>query len=316
MDKYFQSWVWNPDHETNSFWRSWLTANPQKAAEVEEARHTLQNLVFPAYRLPEKEVTGMWKRIRGREPLPLREKENGFPSRWMWSAAAILVIGLLVYFLFLNRNMVTYETAFGETRNIILPDQSIVVLNANSKLCFENKWDKSSARELTLEGEAYFSVTHNHKQPFRVMTDDGVSVEVLGTTFNVYHRTRETKVVLNTGKISLSLPTADAGQKIIMQPGELVEFKSNRYHKKKVNPERYLAWTQNKLVLDHTSLNEMVKMLQDNYGVEVDVVPSTLLDQTVSGSMPAGNEQDLIDQIGKAFRLQITREGNKIIMRE
>jgi ferric-dicitrate binding protein FerR (iron transport regulator) len=101
-----------------------------------------------------------------------------------------------------------------------------------------------------------------------------------------------------------------------MKPGELVEYSSNQVSKKNVNPEHYVAWTQNKLVLDHTSLREMVQMLNDNYGLQVEVMPKELLDQTVSGSMPAAREDELVEQVAKAFRLTALKEGKKVIITE
>ncbi len=318
MDEYFRSWVWNPEEKTNTYWRSWLSAHPQKVAEVEEARYLLQNFSFSNYKLTEKDTTLLWRRIQGLEHQTVQSNKRRAASLWpYWAAAAVVLIGLTFFFLPQKEKIITYETAFGETKNVILPDQSTIVLNANSKLSFVDNWEDASVREITLEGEAYFSVTHKkNNQPFKVKTEDGVAVEVLGTTFNVYHRTKETKVVLNSGKISLSLPTVDADSKIIMKPGELVEFKSNKVSKKSVDPQRYVAWTQNRLVLDHTSLREMVQMMKDNYGIEVDVKPEGLLDQTVSGSMPAAGEEELVKQIARAFRLTVIQEGNNVSMTE
>lgn len=282
---------------------------------MEEARHILQHLTFPSHKLKEDEITTLWKRIQGLEHKPMATPNKKI-NWWQWAAAAVLAIGITFFLTIKKDEVISYETAFGETRNITLPDQSTVVLNANSKLSFSGNWDDALIREVNLQGEAYFSVTHKkNNQPFQVKMEDGVAVEVLGTTFNVYHRTSETKVVLNSGKISLSLPSED-DNKIIMKPGELVEYKSNQVSKKSVNPERYVAWTQNKLVLDRTSLREMVQMLNDNYGIEVEVTPEGLLDQTVSGSMPAAGEDELVRQVAKAFRLTAFKEGRRVKMTE
>jgi ferric-dicitrate binding protein FerR (iron transport regulator) len=314
MDEFFQTWVWSPDERTNDFWRSWLSDHPQKAKEIEEARHLLQQLTFPNYKLGDKEVSQLWRRIQGLEQGPARTAKRISDKTWLWAAAVLLIISTFLLIPAKDK-IVTYETAFGETKNVILPDQSKIILNANSKLSFVDNWETAAAREITLEGEAYFTVTHKkNSQPFKVKTEDGVAVEVLGTCFNVYHRTQETKVSLNSGKISLSLPTVDADNKIIMKPGDLVEFKSNQVSKKSVDPDRFIAWTQNKLILDQTSLREMVQMMKDNYGVEVEVHPQDLLDQTVSGSMPAVDEGALVQQIAKAFRLTAVQEGQKVVM--
>jgi ferric-dicitrate binding protein FerR (iron transport regulator) len=143
-----------------------------------------------------------------------------------------------------------------------------------------------------------------------------VAVEVLGTTFNVYHRIEETKVVLNTGKIRLHLPSSSAAQDITMKPGDFVEYKQKSFSRRKVNPATYTAWTEKKLILDHTSLREMVEMMRDNYGVEVEVSADTLLSQTVSGSMPLGDAESLVQHIAETFELKFVKKKNTYLMYE
>jgi ferric-dicitrate binding protein FerR (iron transport regulator) len=314
MDGYFQDWVNNPTPESDAFWRAWMAEHPQKVAEIEEARYILKQLTFPEHKLAEHEVAELWNRIR---TAPVHHSTGATQRFLRWGiAAAVVLLGVVVYALTSPAALVTYETAFGETRPITLPDGSSVTLNANSKLSYKDNWDKAAAREVHLYGEAYFSVTHQENdQPFVVRTGDGVAVEVLGTTFDVYHRTQETKVLLNSGKIRLSLPSAN-NEKIIMQPGELVEFRSNQVSRKSVNAQNYVAWTENRLVLDHTSLREMVRMLYDNYGLQIEVSNPELLDQTVSGSMPTAGEDELILQIAKAFQLEAERNGNIVYLHE
>jgi ferric-dicitrate binding protein FerR (iron transport regulator) len=221
----------------------------------------------------------------------------------------------LIYLLVNDEPWLEYHTAYGETRSIVLPDGSSVVLNANSTLKVFSDWSKRPSREIWLDGEAFFSVVHKkNNQPFKVITGEGVTVEVLGTTFNVYNRTNGTKVVLNSGQIRLNLPTEQSPEMIVMKPGEMVEYKEQHYKKKAVNPLLYTAWTSNKIILDHTSLAEMVYMLKDSYGLDVKVSDSKLLQETVSGSMPLGDPEVLLTQMAKAFQLDIKKEGNVIIV--
>lgn len=145
---------------------------------------------------------------------------------------------------------------------------------------------------------------------------DGVAVEVLGTTFNVYHRTSDTKVVLNSGQIRLNLPSTGEERKVIMKPGELVEFTENKYSKRTVNPSVYVAWTEKKIILDHTTLREMLRMMKDNYGVDVAVQSDEMLDQTVSGSMPVADAESLVEQIAKTFQLTVVKEDGGFRMQE
>jgi transmembrane sensor len=240
--------------------------------------------------------------------------------RLWYKIAASFVMGaslFLVYRLWNEPDYLNYHTAYGETKTIVLPDSSTVILNSNSTLRFPHHWQQQPVREIWLDGEAYFSVVHKvDHQPFKVYTGEGVAVEVLGTTFNVYHRTEETKIVLNTGKIRLHLPEESAAADIVMKPGDFVEYKQKSFSKRIVNPATYTAWTEKKLVLDHTSLREMIEMLRDNYGVEVTVASEMLLNQTVSGSMPLADVESLVNQIAQTFQLKVIKKKNVFLIYE
>ncbi|HCI54729.1 MAG TPA: FecR domain-containing protein [Bacteroidales bacterium] len=107
------------------------------------------------------------------------------------SAAACLLLIILTgaTFLFFGdsglRNHSYYETAApkGSRSVITLADGSIVWLNSDTRIRYDAGFG-SKTRELTLEGEAFFSVTRNEKLPFTVKTS-GIVVTALGTAFNV-----------------------------------------------------------------------------------------------------------------------------------
>ena len=114
-------------------------------------------------------------------------------------AAAIVVLFATSYFLLFN-NTASFKTEFAQTKTFNLPDNSEVVLNANSKIIYSKKdWGKS--RNLTLEGEAYFKVQKGKK--FTVNTEIG-QVTVLGTQFNVKERANYFEVKTFEGVVSVT----------------------------------------------------------------------------------------------------------------
>lgn len=319
MDENFRAWVWNPTDESNQFWRSWIANHPDKTDEVYEAISLLNKLSFPNYRLTEEETSSLWHDIRNfsqSKKKVVSDKSSSF-GWWLGAAAGVILATVSSLLIWNHDNTISYETAYGETRTLLLPDSSTVILNANSRIVLSDDWNKNATRKVWLAGEAFFEVVHtrNH-QPFQVKVGDGLAVEVLGTSFNVYHRESDTKVVLNSGKITLTYPEAKEEKKIVMKPGELVEYKEDRIVKREVDPTMYASWTENKIILNQTSLLEMIRMAKDNYGVEIEVASEKMLTQTVSGSMPTGNAENFANQIARVFQLQIIRENNKILLHE
>ena len=110
---------------------------------------------------------------------------------------------------------VTSQT--GVITHINLPDGSKVWLNNFTKIKYP--LDFSVTREVFVEGEAYFEVVHHNNDQFTVNTKD-LSVEVLGTKFNVsaYTEDTETSVVLSEGKVKILNETGSISE--ILKPND------------------------------------------------------------------------------------------------
>lgn len=238
--------------------------------------------------------------------------------RWL-AAAIILMIGLSSYFFRNTILMKTYATGYGQTQAINLPDGSRVKLNTNSRLQVPRFGFGRNSRQVLLKGEAHFSVVHttDHKR-FVVQTDPAFQVEVLGTEFNVFSRPRETKVVLLRGKVNLHV--GQENRKLLtMEPGDMVTMhkKTAALQVKKVaQPENYAAWRQNRFVFENTSLEEITYMLQENYGLVVELSGPDLPNRTLSGSFKAETADELLLGISEVLEINVNRQNNHVMLFE
>jgi ferric-dicitrate binding protein FerR (iron transport regulator) len=252
---------------------------------------------------------------------PSKNKTNIFYSYSYKIAAvlmAVIILAALSYKL-LHDNTVVHSTAYGQTLHITLPDSSTVILNGNSTITYGDQWPGNGPREVYLDGEAFFSVMHNERdQKFIVNTSEQFNVEVLGTEFNVSKRKSGTRVVLNSGKVRLNIKEPEGNEQVAMKPGDLVEFKDGPadYIKKAVNAEVYSSWKDKKLILDHTSLKEILTMLEENHGLKSTVADKDLLDQKVSGSMPAEDINMLLKDIAVTYRIKILKNKDMLEIRK
>lgn len=89
-----------------------------------------------------------------------------------------------------------------ERKEVTLPDHSKVWLGKNSSIDYPE--DFFTERKVTLNGEAYFSVTRYEGKTFEVITND-IHIQVLGTEFFVRtDKQGETEVALASGKIAVT----------------------------------------------------------------------------------------------------------------
>ncbi len=322
-DHFFIEWVNNPTSESSAFWQQWLQQHPQQYEVVQEARELVMLLSEDGHPEDQADVNEVWLRLQQSIQVEATEKAEALPYSF-WQRRSLLVaasLGLLLLlsgaFLFSLLHMSRFEhaTAFGERRTILLPDSSVVIMNANTSLAYKG-WSGTEPRVVQLKGEAYFSVKHQqNNQKFVVQTPDGSEVEVLGTEFNVASRETGNRVVLASGKVRFHYNTENAAQQLTMQPGELVEVSgpaNSTLTRKQVRPELYTAWKDNKVIFDNTSLQEIAEMLEQVYGYKVVIADAGLADQKLTASLDARGVDSILAVVSETLDATVTKKENTI----
>ena len=217
-----------------------------------------------------------------------KQKTVHFPTNpWkrFLRIAAVVVFPLLalsggiLYYIYFNGKLnrreqsiagPVYEsrTEAGQKKNIKLADGSLIRLNANSKVSFNEDFLSLPNREVFLEGEAYFDVVKNGK-PFIVKTSRS-EVRVLGTTFNVndFDAKSKLKVAVSSGKVSVHFPNQDL---ILVQPGKMATYnrEENQAMVEEIEDmETEFGWKDDILLFKNASFSEIIDRLSDWYGVE------------------------------------------------
>jgi len=240
-----------------------------------------------------------------------------FKKRWMLAASVML--GLIIMS-WLFKDFITYQTyttGFGETKSITLSDHTNVTLNSNSVLSVPRFGFGFKTRRVLLKGEANFLVTHKpDNQKFVVRTNQGLEVIVFGTEFIVYAREKESKVILNKGKVVLRYQEGRIQKQLTMKPGDLITFDKINHLKKEITtqPEKYAAWKDHRFIFEDTTLEEFATIMQENYGIRIVFKDSTLAKQTLIGSFRADSADELLQTVSEVFNVNINRTGNTVVM--
>ncbi|MFN3488032.1 MAG: FecR family protein [Emticicia sp.] len=243
---------------------------------------------------------------------------NYFNKNRTWLAVAAAITVFISIGLFLVKNYIlyqNYQTAFGEIEKIELADGSQITLNANSSLKVPRFGFGNTIREVLLTGEANFSVKHTiDNKRFIVKTHKNFEIEVLGTEFNVNARQKDTKVVLNKGKIQLSYKDGKVAKKITMKPGDLViiDQKGHLNLKEVPQPQIFSAWKEQRFVFDETSLQEVATMIEENFGLTIGFREDFLAKRTISGTFHAENADELLQVIAELLEINYNRQNNNV----
>ena len=204
-------------------------------------------------------------------------------SLFFTRAAAILVVPLLISSLFFSylyyttgRNVKTGASVVfaeissmpGTITRLVLPDQSVVWLNAGSRLVYPSVFDEKE-RKVQLFGEGYFVVEADPEHPFSVSTSEGLRVIAYGTKFNVnaYDDEPFIEAVLEKGKIDV----IRNDERIRLEPNKQVVLikDSGVFRVSAVNLDEKMDWRKGRMVFRNTPLEKVLKRLEKRYNVEI-----------------------------------------------
>ncbi|MEQ8241606.1 MAG: FecR domain-containing protein [Cyclobacteriaceae bacterium] len=225
-----------------------------------------------------------------------------------FSVLFICLTWLVIHFQ--GGNYVTYQTGYGQKKEIVLPDGSQITLNANSTLRTYDEWDKENRAVWLDNGEAYFQISKTKGKDRFVVHSNDFNVEVLGTKFNINMSATSTEVMLSEGKIRLS----SSKENQIMKPGQLaIVDKSGSLAVREVNVSHYDAWLRNNLVFDNRSLTVVADLIEAQYGVSV-YLADDIKNKMLAGEMPNGNLELLLKALEVTLDLNISKSGDAILI--
>lgn len=265
------------------------------------------------------ELQMLGKDVNIRKPEEVGKKNFG--KKWIGAVAAglILLIAAGGVGLWWNwaPDITVYSTDFGERKEIELPDGSQVALNANTRLTWDNNWAKTGVREVILEGEAFFEVVKSEAAQFRVFSD-GVSVNVLGTSFNVSNRRGTTEVFLEKGAVTLEL--SEVNEIIDMKPGEKVWYdRSGGDSVGKVVDETLYsaaAWKMGVISFQKAPMKKILPELSDIYGIQIVCEDSSLEERVMDIGVPYMDWEATKHSLELAMKVRIEEEDGVYLIRD
>lgn len=221
-------------------------------------------------------------------------------SLWVtWQKIAVVIllvlsVGITSYRLGSNSleketPLVYFETVtpMGSQSKVILPDGSVVWVNAGSSLRYSKDFNKHQ-RQIYLEGEAYFEVAPDTLNPF-IVKSNIVSVRVLGTCFNVkaYKNDETIDVSLVSGKVNVSLDKGkDPAGEVELTPNRMLSYnkETEQMEMKKIDGKNAYDWTNGNLRFEEKTFSEIAKELERKYSIHIRIETEKLKKEVFTGS--------------------------------
>jgi len=222
-------------------------------------------------------------RIQGHLPqaLPTQKKRQTF---WFVSRIAASILLLIGVFIFFSRqqksteqvkqpvsNLFAFHTEPGQRAKLRLPDSSVIWLNSNTTIRYDQNFAGPERAIYLDRGEAFFDVHPDQHKPF-IVHAAALQTRVLGTSFNlqVQNYRNQYTLSINTGKVSVSHKQGYLKNTLLNAGQQLTYNYANGSHQiKAIQPGSEHAWIYNELVFQHASWKEVIAQLQTWYGVDI-----------------------------------------------
>lgn len=238
-------------------------------------------------------------------------------------AASILLpvfIGLTGYLYYENSQMTTEEmvvtTAQGERASVTLPDGTTVSLNSESRLSYFPKAYNKKERKLSFNGEGYFQVCKNQEVPF-IIDAKGLQVKVLGTIFNLLVREDQKTAELVLEEGSVWFGATRSNQNVILRPEQkaiLDQATGDILVIAEPDIQKISAWRQGDMVFRNTELSEVIRTIEENYHVTIQMNGKNCPTDNFTGTLPLTDINEVLEVIEKSYHLKAQIRGTEIIL--
>ncbi|MFC1555344.1 FecR family protein [candidate division KSB1 bacterium] len=251
----------------------------------------------------------------------LRRRSRGSSTfgRFMKYAAVLILCVLVPYFVLQKtneqpaENLIEVYVENGETKEVLLPDGSEVLLDAGSILTYPEEFQDT--REITLTGEGYFEVVRNPEKPFEVQAQHAV-IKVLGTKFNVraWDRTEGVKVAVSEGRVSLQSAENANRDPVIITANQVSFMGTNGSISAPVdvNIDNFLSWANRDLEFHDVYLKEIISQLERWYDLRIVFENESLLALKVSMHVNRRPLPEILELIAAMSDQEFEKTDNKV----
>ena len=310
LNESFNNYALKDNDEDIRYWENWFSENHANIEIANEAYKSIKLVRFRKSSLPWQFKNNEWQLLSQKIQLSKKQisKRTKIIRFWKYAAAVILLIGLLnvIYFNSSVFNL-SDELAYieinvpkGQIKNVLLPDSTLVFINSDSKLKYDSDFGKKN-RQVYLEGEAYFDVTHNSRKLFIVHTYE-YDIKVLGTAFNVsaYLCENVHQTSLERGKISIINRTR---KETILIPNETHLLIRNKNQSKTYRVEdiaKFSSWRNGDILFRNQTFKNIVNKLERTHNLQFRINNKKIENLRYTGEF---SRNDSIEKILEVIKL-------------
>lgn len=318
--------VSNKELSQSALLMSWIQESDENRAAYIEYKNKYA-LMQTGAEMTENEVLEELKAFKKATAKP---RISIFKNPYFRIAAAFALIVLGSYFYQLTNSdskpdisMKTISAPEGKRVSIILPDGSEAILINCSKIIYPSEF-VGNTREIYLDGEAFLTVAHNKKMPFKVHCGDH-KIEVLGTEFFVTAYAKDDLLIVDlvSGKVKLDVAKSSIFNKYdsyILEPFESLELNktTGKVRQQKIQDDFYKFWKDGEYVFKRETFKDLALKLERIYHLPIVFEDRTIGSCEFTGTLRVSGElSSILDvfKIASSIPFDYKIEKNQVLIK-
>ena len=240
------------------------------------------------------------------------DKRSNYASVFKIAAMIVMAFGLAFagYQYQINKTIRVVFTTENEVKKIALADGSVVWLNENTRFEYPVAF-ADDAREVLLDGQAYFEIAKNPKKEFSI-TGGVTKVSVLGTSFDLVSKANYTNVNVTSGRVSVSL-NEDASKELILVKGQRATYNNNLLKGGESFESNASSWMTNNFVFKSTPLSEVADILSKHFDVVIKL-DEAINKCLITSSFENKNLEEILGVLKEIAAIKVIQEENEILL--
>lgn len=220
-------------------------------------------------------------------------------------------------------------------RKFQLADSTLITLQPGATLYYPVVFT-GTTREVFLHGSAFFNVHHDPQKHFKVHLNNGLTTEVLGTSFNIKQNNTDwnIEVAVVTGKVLVykqteeESATKDSANQVVLTRNKKVTFIADRNQliagivdnprplpKIKIQNSAGSATVSEQFTFEEAELQQVLQALSDAYGILITTEETPIATLHFTGDLSTHDLFTQLDIICKSTQTTYEINGSQIIVK-